>query len=92
MDEPEIPVRITDNGGRTFDRYAVTFDHPDMDGGALLVGPTGNVANGVCMWSDVPGHDPDDRDVLWQDLPEPVQAAIHNEVALQRCIQASQPG
>ncbi len=77
-------VTIIDNGGRTFDRYRVQFHDDGMDDGELLIGPTGNVPNGVCMWAE--GQYPcaaDETEVLYANVPEPVQRAIINEIALQ---------
>ncbi len=71
-------TRVTDNGGRTFERYTAYF----ADGSALLIGPTGNVPNGVCMWVDTGpelGHTADtdpDATIERSALPEPVRRAI----------------
>lgn len=78
-------IRIFDNGGATFDRYRVQFDLPDMDDGELLVGPTGNVANGVCMWvEDRYPQREHETEVDPLDVPRPVRRAIVNELRIQR--------
>lgn len=64
-------VLIFDNGGRTFDRYTVVF--PDHD--ALLIGPTGNHPQGVCMWASDPWQ-PEGEEVSFELLPLAVQSAI----------------
>lgn len=78
-------ITIYDNGGETFDRYRVQFDIEWMDEGELLVGPTGNVPNGVCMWAEgvypQRGHEVE-VDAL--DVPAPVRRAIKNEIRLAR--------
>ncbi len=77
-----------DNGGRTFDRYSAGFETgPDpeaeeFDTYSLMIGPTGNAPNGVCMSSEYPADDGDGAPVVWADLPEPVQRAIIGEMDL----------
>lgn len=79
---------VTDNGGETFDRYTAGFEiaasgDPDAetDVFVLLIGPTGNVPNGVCMHGEG-GLGDDETRVAWEDIPEPVQRAIVGEFDL----------
>ena len=66
-------TEVFDNGGRTFDRYSIHFEYGDgEEHGYLFVGPTGNVPNGVCMWSDTAG---DGEEIDFDSLPDPVKRA-----------------
>lgn len=81
---------VRDNGGQTFDRYTAGFCHygsledddREMDRFSLLIGPTGNHPQGVCMHDDMPVGEDDGKLVELSDLPEPVQKAIDNEFGL----------
>lgn len=69
-------VHVYDNGGVTFDRYTAEFP----DGDVLLIGPTGNVPNGVCMYAEGgASEDYDGEPVSFFAIPEPVQQAIRAE-------------
>lgn len=77
---------VYDNGGRTFDRYTAEFHDWENDSEyALVIGPTGNVPNGVCMTLD-PWNGPDDeceKELSLQEvreLPRPVRKAIAGEI------------
>ena len=84
---------IRDNGGRTFDRYTVGFSERDEAADeelrySLLIGPTGNHPQGVCMHDELPVSEDDGELVPWDEVPEPVQAAVRNEFALHRQLTA----
>ena len=82
---------VRDNGGVTFDRYTAGFCHygpadetgdREMDRFALLIGPTGNHPQGVCMHHELGVSEDDGELVEVADLPEPVRKAIDGELGL----------
>ena len=69
-------VRIYDNRGKTFDRYAAVFP----DGDVLVIGPTGNHPQGVCLWlGPSTNEDTLGAPITFEHLPQRVQRAIRAE-------------
>jgi len=77
---------VYDNGGRTFDRYAVKIE--DEDGGDaywIFSGHTGNVPNGVFMSAsadEVVEGEHLGSEVNLETLPERVQISLSVELRL----------
>ncbi len=68
-------LKITDNGGKTTDRYTVYFS----DGYMLMMSPNAGSPQGVCMsdtWKQEYIDNDNGTEMQFDDLPEQVQKAI----------------
>jgi hypothetical protein len=73
--EERSDMRIYDNGGESFDRYTVVFQHGYPP---LGIGDTGNVPNGFCMTVDAMEGPHLGERVTFDSLPTVVQKAIRD--------------
>ncbi len=75
-------MRVFDNGGKSFDRYRVTWaDEDPSEEWDLVIGPTGNAPNGVCIYIETLGPNPTQTEikVSFMSIPAPVANAIYKE-------------
>lgn len=70
-------IKITDNGGKTIDRYTVYFESKYM----LMMSHNPQSPQGVCMsdtWKQDFIDNDDGKELEFDDLPQRVQDAITN--------------
>lgn len=71
--------KITDNGGRTIDRYGIEFVCPDGSRYWIVSGADGNIPDGVFMSLD---WQPEGEEITFEELPERVQRDVQREAAI----------
>jgi hypothetical protein len=68
-------IKVTDNGGKTIDRYTAYFESKYM----LMMSPNPQSPQGVCLsdtWKQDYIDNDEGKEVEFDDLPERVQKAI----------------